>query len=122
MCTLAATTTGSRAMPEAQEPRRDSDEQESDKPHRQRGRRKPKPRGPPSDYMDRHELLATVPLSMSTIDELEKRRIFPSRFILEPTVKVAWKRGEVIKFMEQRAKRRVHGPAPAAIEPNSTST
>jgi len=102
-------------MPEAD---LESDEQESEKLRRRKRRRpKPKPRVPPSDYLDRHQLLATVPLSMSTIDKLEKRGIFPSRFVLEPTVKVAWKRGEVIKFMEQRAKRRVHV---AADEPNAT--
>jgi predicted DNA-binding transcriptional regulator AlpA len=78
-------------------------------PRRQRRRRAPQPL-PPRDYLTRHELLAMVPLSMSTVDDLEKRGIFPSRFKLEPTVKVAWKRREVLQFMEARAKRRVHGP------------
>ena len=33
---------------------------------------------------------------------------FPSRFVLSPTVKVCWKRREVIRFLEQRAAKRVH--------------
>jgi predicted DNA-binding transcriptional regulator AlpA len=56
-------------------------------------------------------LLALVPLSMSAIDDLEKKGIFPSRFKLEPTTRVAWKRREVVRFIEQRANRRVHEPA-----------
>jgi predicted DNA-binding transcriptional regulator AlpA len=45
---------------------------------------------------------------MSTIDALEKKRAFPSRFVLSPTVRVCWKRREVIQFLEQRAAKRVY--------------
>lgn len=60
------------------------------------------------DYVTRHELLAIVPLCMSSIDNLEKLGIFPSRFRIEPTRRVAWKRREVEKFLEARARKRVH--------------
>jgi predicted DNA-binding transcriptional regulator AlpA len=60
------------------------------------------------EYLSRRELLALVPLSMSSIDALEKAGLFPSRFILTPTTKVCWKRREVIQFLEQRAAERVH--------------
>ena len=72
---------------------------------RRRRRRRQQPRPPPSDYVGRAELLILVPLAMSTIDSLEKRGIFPSRFRLEPTTRVAWKRREVMRFMEDRAKK-----------------
>ena len=69
-------------------------------------------RAPPAavarEYLSRRDLLALVPLSMSTIDALEKTGLFPSRFVLTPTNKVCWKRHEVIRFLEQRAARRVH--------------
>ena len=78
-------------------------------PRPERRRRVPRPQ-PPSDYLVRHELLALVPLSMSTIDSLERRGLFPSRFKLVPTTRVAWKRREVVRFIEQRAKQRVHAP------------
>jgi predicted DNA-binding transcriptional regulator AlpA len=55
------------------------------------------------EYLSRRDLLALVPLSMSTIDALEKAGQFPSRFVLTPTTKVCWKRHEVIRFLEQRA-------------------
>ena len=60
------------------------------------------------DYLSRRDLLALVPLSMSSIDALEKAGLFPSRFVLTPTNKVCWKRHEVIRFLEQRAAKRVH--------------
>jgi predicted DNA-binding transcriptional regulator AlpA len=60
------------------------------------------------DYLSRRDLLALVPLSMSSIDALEKAGQFPSRFVLTPTIKVCWKRHEVIRFLEQRAAKRVH--------------
>jgi predicted DNA-binding transcriptional regulator AlpA len=60
------------------------------------------------EYLSRRDLLALVPLSMSTIDALEKTGQFPSRFVLTPTNKVCWKRHEVIRFLEQRAAKRVH--------------
>jgi predicted DNA-binding transcriptional regulator AlpA len=60
------------------------------------------------EYLSRRDLLALVPLSMSTIDTLEKAGQFPSRFVLTPTNKVCWKRQEVIRFLEQRASKRVH--------------
>jgi predicted DNA-binding transcriptional regulator AlpA len=60
------------------------------------------------EYLSRRELLALVPLSMSSIDSLEKAGEFPSRFVLSPTTKVCWKRREVIRFLEQRADKRVH--------------
>jgi predicted DNA-binding transcriptional regulator AlpA len=70
----------------------------------------------PRDYLDRRELLALVPLSMSSIDALEKKGAFPSRFVLSPTVKVCWKRREVIQFLEQRAAKRVHAGHLAAAK------
>jgi predicted DNA-binding transcriptional regulator AlpA len=92
---------------------------------RPRRRRLPQPL-PPRDYLTRHELLAMVPLCMSTIDTLEKRGIFPSRFKLQPTSRVVWKRREVVRFMEQRASRRVHEPhvrgEAAAVIPNTTDS
>ena len=63
------------------------------------------------DYLNRVELLTLVPLSMSTIDNLEKDGVFPSRFRLEPTTRVAWKRREVEKWLAQRARKRVHKAA-----------
>jgi predicted DNA-binding transcriptional regulator AlpA len=60
----------------------------------------------PRDYLTRHELLAMVPLGMTSIDGLEKKGIFPSRFKLEPTSRVAWPRREVEAFLRLRAKRR----------------
>jgi prophage regulatory protein len=59
-------------------------------------------------YIDKRTLVAIVPLSMTTIDRLEKAGIFPSRFILQPTKKVCWKRREIERFMEKRAAERVH--------------
>ena len=63
------------------------------------------------DYLGRRELLALVPLSMSSIDALEKMGKFPSRFVLSPTVKVCWRRQEVEKWLAERARRRVHQAA-----------
>jgi prophage regulatory protein len=80
-------------------------EQAPPTPRRKRRRRVPQPL-PPRDYLTRHELLALVPLCMSSIDALEKRGIFPARFKLEPTCRVAWVRREVVRFMEQRARKR----------------
>ena len=60
------------------------------------------------DYLGRHEMLALVPLSMSSIDTLEKKGKFPSRFVLSPTVKVCWRRREVEKWLAERARKRVH--------------
>jgi predicted DNA-binding transcriptional regulator AlpA len=51
---------------------------------------------------------------MSTVDSLERRGIFPRRIRLEPVNRVVWSRREVLRFMEERAKRRVRGPAAAA--------
>jgi prophage regulatory protein len=65
----------------------------------------------PPDYLGRRQLLALVPLSMSTIDALEKKRAFPSRFVLSPTVKVCWRRHEVEKWLSERARKRVHQAA-----------
>ena len=76
-------------------------------PARDQRRRAPLP-AVAREYLDRRELLALVPLSMSSIDSLEKAGAFPSRFVLSPTVKVCWKRREVIQFLEQRAAKRVH--------------
>jgi predicted DNA-binding transcriptional regulator AlpA len=45
---------------------------------------------------------------MSSIDNLEKGGVFPSRFRLEPTTRVAWKRREVEKWLAKRACKRVH--------------
>jgi len=63
---------------------------------------------PPRDYLTRHELLAMVPLCMSSIDNLERRGIFPQRFKLEPLRRVAWPRREVERFLAVRARRRPH--------------
>jgi predicted DNA-binding transcriptional regulator AlpA len=60
----------------------------------------------PRDYLTRHELLAMVPLGMTSIDLLEKKGIFPKRFQLFPLKRVAWPRREVEKFLALRAKRR----------------
>ena len=49
----------------------------------------------PRDYLTRHELLAMVPLGMTSIDQLEKKGIFPKRFRLLPLKRVAWPRREV---------------------------
>jgi predicted DNA-binding transcriptional regulator AlpA len=94
-----------------------------EQPHGQgvprRRRRRSPPQQVPRDYLTRHQLLGLVPLGMSTIDLLERRDQFPSRFRIEPTRRVAWKRREVEKFMEERAKRRVHGSA-APAQPNTS--
>ena len=79
----------------------------SDEPARGRHRRASLPAAA-REYLSRRELLALVPLSMSSIDTLEKAGEFPSRFVLSPTTKVCWKRREVIRFLEQRAAKRVH--------------
>src|SRR5262245_41465702 len=59
-------------------------------------------------YLTRRELLMLVPLSMSSIDALEKAGEFPSRFILAPTIKVAWDRHEVDRWLAARARTRVY--------------
>jgi prophage regulatory protein len=91
----------------------------SDEQVRGERRRAPLPSAP-REYLSRRELLQLVPLSMSSIDALEKAGEFPSRFVLSPTTKVCWKRREVIRFLEQRAaKRRVHrtpGAPDAAVD------
>jgi len=74
--------------------------------HRGRRPRRPPRARPPSDYLTRRELLDLVPLSMSSIDSLEKRGLFPARFRLNPINRVVWKRREVVKFIEQRARPR----------------
>ena len=89
----------------------------SSKPRRPRRSRPQQPRAPP-DYLTRHDLLAMVPLCMSTIDTLEKKGVFPRRFRLDPTNRVVWKRREVLRFMEERARRRIYGPA---AESNTTA-
>jgi predicted DNA-binding transcriptional regulator AlpA len=66
---------------------------------------------PPRDYLLRPELLVMVPMSMGSIDALEKRGEFPSRFRL-PINRVAWVRAEVEAFMRKCAKQgRVHAKA-----------
>ena len=79
----------------------------SDVPAHGRRRRASRPAAA-HEYLSRRELLELVPLSMSSIDTLEKAGEFPSRFILAPTTKVCWKRREIIRFLEQRAAKRVH--------------
>jgi len=59
-----------------------------------------------SEYVGRDELLQMVPLARTTIDSLERRGLFPKRFVLRPTHRVAWKRSEVMKFLDDNAKRR----------------
>jgi predicted DNA-binding transcriptional regulator AlpA len=71
-------------------------------------RRQRRPMSARADFLLRHQLLEVVPLGMSTIDLLERRGEFPSRFRLEPTTRVAWKRHEVEKFMAARAAKPVH--------------
>ena len=75
---------------------------------RRKRRRISPPTQAPPEYLNRRELLGLVPLCMSSIDTLEKAGIFPSRFVLSPTTRVAWKRKEVVQFLEQRAAKRVH--------------
>ena len=73
--------------------------------------RRKRRRAPPQllrDYLTKRELTLLVPLSLTTIDRLEQQGVFPSRFIVQPTRIVAWKRSEVLRFMEQRAAKRVH--------------
>ena len=66
---------------------------------------------PMREYLTRRELLALVPLSMSSITNLEKAGVFPARFKIAPTSKVAWVRREVVQFMESRARKRIqHSP------------
>jgi predicted DNA-binding transcriptional regulator AlpA len=80
-------------------------------------RRKRPPRPVPEglrEFYTRRELLVAVPLCMATIDALEKKGIFPARIPLTPTRRVVWRRREVEKFMEDRARQRVHGPTAAA--------
>jgi prophage regulatory protein len=84
-------------------------------------RRAPLPSAP-REYIGRRELLALVPLSMSSIDALEKAGEFPSRFVLSPTIKVCWKRREVIRFLELRAAKRVHASLPDAAQDRTDST
>jgi predicted DNA-binding transcriptional regulator AlpA len=60
------------------------------------------------DYIGKRELRAIVPLSMTSIDRLEKKGAFPSRFVLSPTIKGAWKRREIEKWLAHRANKRVH--------------
>jgi prophage regulatory protein len=83
---------------------------------------RPVPEGP-REYLRRRELLALVPLCMASIDALEKRGVFPQRIVLTPTTRVVWRRSEVERFLQERARnrarRRVHGPA-ATVEPNTT--
>jgi prophage regulatory protein len=88
-------------------------------PRRRKRPPRPVPEGP-REYLRRRELLALVPLCMASIDALEKRGIFPARIVLTPTTRVVWRRREVEKFLEDRARRRVHGPA-AAAERNTTT-
>jgi predicted DNA-binding transcriptional regulator AlpA len=90
---------------------------------RRKRRRTSPPSQAPPEYLNRQELLALVPLSMSTIDKLEKAGIFPSRFVLSPTTRVAWKRREVVRFLERRAAKRVHAVcSPAAAQDRTSST
>jgi predicted DNA-binding transcriptional regulator AlpA len=84
---------------------------------KQRRLRPQQPRAPP-DYLNRRDLLALVPLSMSSIDELEKRGIFLKRFRIEPLNRVIWKRREVVRFMERRAKQRRYAPV---VEPSNST-
>jgi prophage regulatory protein len=98
---------------------------ESSKRRRRRSHRVTAPPGP-REFLTRAELLAFVPMSMSSIDALEKRGEFPSRFRL-PLNRVLWRRSEIEKFLENCAKReRVHKPAkpepPRAITSDSLGT
>jgi predicted DNA-binding transcriptional regulator AlpA len=73
-----------------------------------RRRKRPPPPVPEGlrEYLRRRELLAVVPLSMATIDALEKMGAFPARIVLTPTTRVVWRRREVEKFLEDRARNR----------------
>ena len=62
--------------------------------------------GVESPFVQRPELLALVPYSMSTIDRLEAEGQFPERIRLEPTNRVAWLRREVTAYLRHLAKRR----------------
>jgi predicted DNA-binding transcriptional regulator AlpA len=86
-------------------------------------RRKRPPRPVPEalrEYLRRRELLALCPLSMASIDALERKGFFPQRIVLSPTTRVVWRRSEVEKFLEDRAKRRVNAPA-ATADSNTTA-
>ena len=83
-------------------------EHATDPPAQSRKRRRSPPPQPTREYLTRRDLLALVPLSMAAIDNLERAGVFPKRFRIEPTTRVAWKRREVAKFIEARAARRVH--------------
>jgi predicted DNA-binding transcriptional regulator AlpA len=67
------------------------------------------------DYYTRSEMLAVVPLCMATIDTLEKEGIFPARITLTPTRRVVWRRREVEKFLEDRARNRSKRAADSII-------
>jgi prophage regulatory protein len=92
-------------------------------PRRRRRPPRPVPEGL-REYLRRRELLAVVPLSMASIDALEKKGIFPARIVMTPTTRVVWRRREVERFLEERArnraKRRAHGFV-ATAEPNTTN-
>jgi len=70
-----------------------------------RRRTRPVPEGL-REYFTRRELLTVVPLCMATIDTLEKAGIFPGRIQLTPTRRVVWRRREVERFLEDRARNR----------------
>lgn len=54
-------------------------------------------------YIRRNELRQVVPLSDSTIYEMEQRKEFPRRIVLMPRV-VVWDLAEVEAWIEQRRK------------------
>ena len=57
-------------------------------------------------YLTRREMLTLVPLGMSSIDNLERAGLFPQRIQMTPTRRVVWRRSEVEKFLEERARNR----------------
>ena len=86
-------------------------------PRRRRRPSKPVPENL-REFLRRRELLAVVPLCMATIDALEKRGIFPTRIQLTPTRRVVWRRREVEKFLEQRARNRAKRAPQTSLQPN----
>ena len=72
-------------------------------------RKRRRARAPPvlRDYLTKRDLVLLVPLSMTTIDRLERQGIFPARFVIAPTNKVAGAAARSSDFMSTRAARRV---------------
>ena len=60
---------------------------------------------PPDDLILRHERRRLVPLSEATIWRLERHDKFPHRIRISPG-RVAWRRSEIERWLEQRSSMR----------------